>query len=97
MLKSSQGSMLGPAPHGVLLAEQTSDEENKDPHQCESKCLNKKVCPATLFSLLVNCVSPGLLFRHQGQSGTPGQGLVLYCSAMVTIIHNVIKSVKKII
>jgi hypothetical protein len=40
------------------------------------------VISTTTFSPAFNLVSPAKLFRHQGQSGTAGHGLVWYCPAM---------------
>jgi hypothetical protein len=45
------------------------------------KC-RKKVSPASAFLPVVNFVSLASVFRHQGQSGTAGHGLVRHCPAM---------------
>jgi hypothetical protein len=42
----------------------------------------RKVSPATAFLPAVNFFSPASAFRHQGQSGTAGHGLVRHCPAM---------------
>jgi hypothetical protein len=42
----------------------------------------KKVSLALAFLLTVNFVSLALVFRHQGQSGTAGHGIVRHCPAM---------------
>ncbi len=37
--------------------------------------------PASAFLPVFNCISPASAFRHQGQSGTSGHGLVRHCPA----------------
>jgi hypothetical protein len=37
-------------------------------------CMQIRISP-----MLVNCVNPASAFRHQGQSGTAGHGLVWHC------------------
>jgi hypothetical protein len=41
----------------------------------ECRSAGKKVSAASAFLPLVNCLSPASAFRHQGKSGTSGQGL----------------------
>ncbi len=36
----------------------------------------EKVSPVSVILPIFNCLSPALAFRHQGQSGTAGHGLV---------------------
>ncbi len=42
----------------------------------------EKVCPASAFLRMVNCVSPASAFRHHGRSSTAGHALVRHCPAM---------------
>jgi hypothetical protein len=42
----------------------------------------EKVSPESEFPPVVNFVRPASVFRHQGQSGTAGHGLVRHCPAM---------------
>ena len=43
----------------------------------------EKVSMASAFLLVVNSVNPASAFRHQGQSGTAGHGLVRHRPAIV--------------
>ncbi len=42
----------------------------------------RKVSLASAFLPAVNFFSPASAFRHQGQSGTSGHGLVQHCPAL---------------
>jgi hypothetical protein len=48
-----------------------------------------KVSPASAFLQVGNCLSLASAFRHQGQSGTAGQGVVGHCAAVINSCRKV--------
>jgi hypothetical protein len=84
-LRQARPLSLAQHPMEVLLVDQTSDEEkNQETLADISKCRQNardKVSPASEFFTEVICFNPEPAFRHQGQSGIAGHGLVLHCLA----------------